>query len=239
MHQTTRKMLFAVLGILLCAGVIQAGRTVYTMAVGTHRPDARYEVILDPGHGGIDPGKIGINNVYEKDINLAICFQLKEILEQNDCHVQMLRTADEGLYQPGDTNKKMADLRKRCERINESAADVVVSIHQNSFSQESSHGAQVFYQASSEQGKALAGCIQQQMISSLDRENKRQIKANQDYYMLKNTQKVMVIVECGFLSNVQEAQLLTQEAYQRRVAWAVALGTMQWLGTLDKGLETK
>lgn len=182
-----------------------------------------------PGHGGIDPGKVGVNDVYEKDINLSVAMLLKEILEQNDCRIIMTRDSDEGLYQEGASNKKMADLRERCRMIDESGADVAVSIHQNSFSQQSSKGAQVFYQTTSSEGKSLAETLQKQLISSLDENNHRVAKANSDYYMLKHTKNTMVIVECGFLSNPEEAQRLTESAYQRRVAWAIALGTLQYL----------
>lgn len=215
-------------GLVLAAGMLEAGRALYSWSQSVHGKKT-YTVVIDPGHGGIDPGKVGINEVYEKDINLSIALLLKEILEQNDCKVVMTRTTDTGLYSEGDSNKKMADLRKRCQLIDECGADVTVSIHQNSFSQESSKGAQVFYQTTSSQGKELADILQKQLISSLDESNHRVAKANSDYYMLKNTKSTMVIVECGFLSNRQEAELLVQSSYQRRVAWAVALGTLQYL----------
>lgn len=217
-----------ILGLALMAALIEAGKTVYTWTQNDEKK-SRYTVVIDPGHGGNDPGKIGINNVKEKDINLAISLKLKEILEQNDCKVLLTREKDQGLYQESDTNKKTADLHARCQMINESGADLTVSIHQNSFTSESSKGAQVFYQAASSEGKELADILQKQLISGLDPENHRTAKANSDYYMLKNTTGTMVIAECGFLSNSQEAELLTQEAYQRRVAWAVALGILQYL----------
>lgn len=223
----------AVAGLTALAVLWSAGSAVYTWSSKTKENKKPYTVVVDAGHGGFDPGKVGINDVYEKDINLSIALLLKEILEQNDCHVIMTRSSDQGLYQEGDTNKKMADLHQRCKIIDESHADATVSIHQNSFSQESSKGAQVFYQTTSEEGKCLAELLQKQLISSLDENNHRVAKANSDYYMLKNTKGVMVIVECGFLSNRQEAELLTQSAYQRQVAWAIALGTLQYLETGD------
>ena len=113
--------------------------------------------------------------------------------------------------------------------INDSGADAVISIHQNSFTAESSRGAQVFYRASSQEGKKLADILQTQLVSGLDPDNRRVAKANSDYFMLKNTKATMVIVECGFLSNSKEAELLTQASYQRRVAWAVALGVLQYV----------
>lgn len=219
---------FVIVGLVLLAAVIETGRSVYTWSQQAAK-QSRYTIVIDPGHGGNDPGKIGINDVSEKDVNLAISLELKEILEQNDCRVVMTRQKDEALYQAGDTNKKVADLRARCQMINDSGADAVISIHQNSFTAESSRGAQVFYRASSQEGKKLADILQTQLVSGLDPDNRRVAKANSDYFMLKNTTATMVIVECGFLSNSKEAELLTQASYQRRVAWAVALGVLQYV----------
>ena len=204
---------FVIVGLVLLAAVIETGRSVYTWSQQAAK-QPRYTIVIDPGHGGNDPGKIGINDVPEKDVNLAISLELKEILEQNDCRVVMTRQKDEALYQAGDTNKKVADLRARC---------------QISFTAESSRGAQVFYRASSQEGKKLADILQTQLVSGLDPDNRRVAKANSDYFMLKNTTATMVIVECGFLSNSKEAELLTQASYQRRVAWAVALGVLQYV----------
>lgn len=227
-NKINRVMGFLILGLALIAMIFETGNAVYTWSKQNGQRK-RYTIVIDPGHGGNDPGKIGINGVLEKDVNLVISWKLKEILEQNDCKVIMTRETDQGLYQEGDSNKKVEDLHARCQIINDSGADAVISIHQNSFTSESSKGAQVFYQTTSGEGKVLAEILQEQLVSGLDPENNRVAKANNDYYMLKNTQAPMVIVECGFLSNSQEAELLTQEAYQRRVAWVVALGTLQYV----------
>ena len=103
-------------------------------------------------------------------------------------------------------------------------ADVVVSIHQNSYTDATSRGAQVFYQATSESGKQLATKIQETLKRDVAPDNRRQIKANADYYLLKNTTSTMVIVECGFLSNHKEAEKLSDEAYQGKIAEAVVKG---------------
>ena len=160
----------------------------------------------------------------EKDVNLAISLKLKDILEQNDCKVIMTRETDQGLYQDGDTNKKIADLHARCRIINDSGADAVISIHQNSFTSESSKGAQVFYQTTSEKGKVLAEILQEQLVSGLDPENNRVAKANSDYYMLKNTQAPMVIVECGFLSNSDEESRLKTDEHQQLLVDGIVKG---------------
>ena len=192
-----------------------------------------YTVVIDAGHGGFDPGKVGVHGELEKEINLSIAFKLKSLLEQNDCNVIMVRTDDNGLYSAGDANKKSADMRKRIEIIREAKPDIAVSIHQNSFTQESSKGAQVFYHAMSDQGKRLAEIIQEQMKKTLNDGNHRVAKSNTSYYMLKKSECPLVIVECGFLSNEKESRMLTDESYQERVAWAIHLGVMNYLNQKD------
>lgn len=191
-------------------------------------------VVVDPGHGGVDPGKVGVNGAYEKDINLAIGMYLKEALEKKKCQVIMTREADMGLYQDSDTNKKVADLRKRAEIMNQENVDLVISIHQNSFSDAGSRGAQVFYQTGSSEGEAFAKILQAQLIGCLDTTNHRQAKGNSDYYLLRNTRQTSVIVECGFLSNVEEAGKLCDKTYQRQIAWAIAQGIVQYAEGLTK-----
>lgn len=98
----------------------------------------KYKIVIDSGHGGIDPGKVGVNGAYEKDINLAIALYLKKELEDKDCEVVMTRETDTGLYNENDSSKKAADLKRRVELMNSGNPDAIVSIHQNSFTQESS-----------------------------------------------------------------------------------------------------
>lgn len=191
--------------------------------------NSHYCVVIDAGHGGNDPGKVGVNGALEKDINLSIALKLKDLLELNDVDVIMIRETDTGLYSETDTNKKSADMKKRVSIINESNADLVVSIHQNSFSQESSHGAQVFYYNGSTEGKTFAELMQETLRSEFNDGNKRLAKANTEYYMLKKTTLPLIIIECGFLSNNAEAELLSTSDYQERMAWAIHLGIMTWL----------
>ncbi|HBA97105.1 MAG TPA: hypothetical protein DCZ23_03255 [Lachnospiraceae bacterium] len=191
----------------------------------------KYKVLIDSGHGGIDPGKVGVNGAYEKDINLSISLFLMDILKDKGCEVIMTRDTDTGLYSESDSNKKAADLKKRVELMNSENPDAIVSIHQNSFTQESSKGAQVFYQSSSAEGKKFADIMQQQLALKLDETNKRVAKPDSDYYILKNSTGVAIIVECGFLSNSEEAQLLVTKEYQEKVAGVVAEGIISYLET--------
>lgn len=186
-------------------------------------------IVVDAGHGGKDPGKVGGNNSLEKDINLAIAFKLKDLLEKNDFEVLMTRTEDMGLYQETDRNKKSADMRNRVALINGSGAVLAVSIHQNSFEQASSTGAQAFYHKGSVEARKLAEILQEQIKSTIADGNHRKAKANENYYMLKKTQCPLVIVECGFLSNQKEEALLCDSAYQEKMAWAIHIGIIQYL----------
>lgn len=190
-------------------------------------------VVIDAGHGGIDPGKVGVNQVLEKDINLIIAKKVKRYLEFSDVEVIMTREGEEGLYRPEDSNKKVQDMKNRVALIDSSGADLAVSIHQNSYSEEYVKGAQVFYYATSLQGKTMAEVMQRTLAETLDKENHREAKANDSYYLLKKTQTPIIIAECGFLSNSEEAHLLTQEEYQDRVAWAIHLGILRYVAELE------
>lgn len=186
-------------------------------------------IIVDPGHGGKDPGKVGTKDSLEKDINLAIALKLKSILEQNDFEVLMTRSEDMGLYKDTDKNKKSADMRNRMELINNSNAVLGVSIHQNSFEQPDSKGAQVFYYKESEEAKRLAEILQEQIRTTIKDGNHRVAKSNQSYYMLKKSRCPLVIIECGFLSNAEEEALLCNNDYQEKMAWAIHLGIVNYL----------
>lgn len=187
-------------------------------------PEENKIVVIDAGHGGSDPGKIGVNNALEKDINLSIARKIKEILEKKGITVILTREDDHGLYQETDTNKKRSDMQKRCEIIAESKCSIAVSIHQNSYQEESVSGPQVFYYTTSVQGQQLAATIQNELIEQLNPEKKRTAKPNDSYYLLKKAVCPIVIVESGFLSNWNEASLLITEEYQQKIAQAVADG---------------
>lgn len=186
-------------------------------------------IVIDVGHGGNDPGKVGVDGTLEKDINLQIAMKLKAYLEASDVKVIMTREEDVGLYRSGDSNKKVADMRKRCEVINEADPAAVVSIHQNSYHEEAISGGQVFYYKGSEKGKRLAELLQERFDYVLGENNRRMAKANDSYYLLLHVKKPIVIVECGFLSNRKESELLKSEAYQDRLAWTIHMGIMQYL----------
>ena len=231
MDRFQNRLLSALLIVLLLASAIYIGKETIFYATGKNVTigDKGKCVVIDAGHGGDDPGKVGINGAKEKDINLAIAGMVKKYLEANDVHVVMTRETDEGLYDSGAANKKVQDMKKRIALINETKPDVTVSIHQNSYPEEYVHGAQVFYYTGSTSGQKLAENIQKQLVSKADPDNKRQIKANDSYYLLKKTGIPIVIVECGFLSNSEEAEKLCDSEYQEQIAWAIHMGILQYL----------
>lgn len=186
-------------------------------------------VVIDAGHGGADPGKVSVDGSLEKDINLKIALKLQKFLQMQDVDAVLTRDSDGGLYDENASNKKVQDMKNRVAIIEERQPALTVSIHQNSYHEEYVHGAQAFYYANSEKSKELAERIQQVMASELDKDNARQAKANDSYYLLKKTSTPIVIVECGFLSNYEEAQKLSSELYQEKVAWAIHMAIMQQL----------
>lgn len=185
-------------------------------------------VAIDVGHGGFDPGKVGVSGVLEKDINLSIAKKLKRRLEKKGIMVVLTREEDVDLALEGE-GKKMSDMRERVRIINESKALLSVSIHQNSFVSESVKGYQVFYYETSKEGKILAELLQDSIRTVVKDENSRMAKANNDYYILKNVQCPMVIVECGFLSNYEEEALLAEEDYQEKLAKGMEKGILAYM----------
>ena len=213
--------------VILCAFVLARKGAVFVQS--EQAKSAPVCIVVDAGHGGDDPGKIGINDALEKDINLQIALKLQKILEQNNIKVVMTRNTDAGLYSEGATNKKAEDMQKRCKIIEDSNALFTVSIHQNSYSDPGVKGPQVFYYEASESGKALALAIQESMNRKLSIVRPRVAKGNRTYYLLKRSPGVINIVECGFLTNPEEASLLQTEKYQCKVAEAVADGIVTYL----------
>lgn len=224
-------LIFACAGILLSRldTLSEDGAAAVGSPVIENGDSSSWIVAVDAGHGGNDPGKVGEDGVMEKDINLAIAMDLKEALEESGIKVIMTRENDTGLYSAGASNKKAEDMKNRIAVIEESGADILISIHQNSFTQPQYHGAQVFFYTGSDSGEKLADAVQENLIKGADPDNTRQAKANSDYYLLKNSSIPAVICECGFLSNPEECARLASEEYQKTIAGCIAQGIMEYL----------
>ncbi len=228
-----RRLLNVILSVMLLIIITVAIKLLTDDVTQTTATESQITIVIDPGHGGVDPGKVGVNGVLEKDLNLRIALELRECLKEQGINVVLTRESDKGLYDENSSNKKATDMKKRCKLINEANPSVAVSIHQNSFTDSDVRGAQVFYYTHSEAGNKLAGCIQNELAKIPDSHNNRAIKANDKYYMLINTTCPTVIVECGFLSNHEEAELLSDEKYQRQLAMSVMAGILDFLQNND------
>ena len=179
-------------------------------------------IVIDPGHGGEDPGKVGVNDILEKDINLQISMKVRDLLEEVGITVVMTREDDKV------PDRKKEDLGERVELINKTRPTLALCIHQNSYTTPDIFGAQVFYHTKTEEAEDIATMVQESM-RAIDPNNKREIKENDTYYMLKFSEVPTIIVECGFLTNPTEAQKLTTEEYQEEVAFAICEGIVKWL----------
>lgn len=174
---------------------------------------------------------IGVEGLKEKGINLEISQKLKKALEKRGFTVVMIREKDKGLNDPSASNKKAQDMQRRIAFIEEKDPILTVSIHQNSYTDPEISGPQVFYYETSEEGKKLAETVQESMNRHLNPRRPRSVKGNTSYYLLKKSRGTMVIVECGFLTNPQEAGLLQTEDYQQKIAEAIAEGIEKYMKT--------
>lgn len=219
-----RKKIELVVLLLFLAGLIALSRNLQkAVSSGNVIAGGKKLIVLDSGHGGADPGKIGVNQAKEKDVNLKITKKIKKKLMKKGWKVVMTREKDEMLGDPKSGNRKIHDMKARVELINKTRPQAAVSIHQNSYQDERICGAQVFYYSHSEDGKQMAEIMQRTLLE-IDESNTRKAKANDTYYLLKRTEVPTIIVECGFLSNPEEAAKLTDTKYQKKMADAIVKG---------------
>jgi len=180
-------------------------------------------VVIDAGHGGVDPGAVGKGKVLEKDVTLAVAKRLQTLVQQSGAKTIMVREDDSDLgTAQGLLKRKREDLAQRIQLAMDAQADVYISIHANSFPNEKLTGAQTFYLSDSPEGKLLAQSIQQELNNITI--GKRVVKGNQDIYVLKKAHQAAVTVELGFLSNLEEEKLLTTPEYQEKLAVAIYKG---------------
>lgn len=223
-----RQKIKFVLVVLVLAGLIIISRNVSKYVASDRVKNQKLLVVVDAGHGGDDPGKVGVNDVEEKEINLAIAKKVETLLKKEKIETVMTRETDTMLKGQDGKTTKVGDMKARVAEINKAAPRLAVSIHQNSYHQEGVMGAQVFYYSHSEEGKEAAELMQKALLV-LNTENNRKAKANDTYYLLKRTEVPTIIVECGFLSNWEEAELLKDEEYQEKVAEAIVEGIKAYI----------
>jgi len=214
----------SILCVLLSVGVIISIAVINLSVPTIATKTTNRTVIIDAGHGGGDPGAIGLTGSLEKEINLSISLKLQKLIEKNGGIVLMTRTDDNGL-----ASSKSEDMAVRKKLREENSGDIFISIHLNSFPLESCEGAQTFY-AKGEESKNLAEKIQKNMVKYLDENNTRIAKKLTDVYLLKKVNIPSVIVECGFLSNSREEELLKSEDYQNKIAFSIYAGILEYFG---------
>ena len=192
-------------------------------------PAKAYRVVIDAGHGGIDQGASGvITGVSESEINLAIAKHLSKQFSENGFEVVMTRSTSAGLYGNLSSGFKNRDMQKRAEIIASAYPTVVISIHQNTFSQSSRRGAQVFYKRGDGEGERLSKSIQAR-LNGIKSAGRKCFVLSGDFFIINVSPCPAVIVECGFLSNEQDEKLLLSEQYQVEVADAIYFGTVDFL----------
>lgn len=188
-------------------------------------------IIIDAGHGGEDPGAIGIDNVYEKDLNLEISFTLGKVLEEAGFAVLYTRTEDKLLYLEEENIKgirKISDLKNRCKIAAEYPNSIFISIHMNSYSNSKYSGLQVYYSAKNEDSKILANKIQSSVRENLQEQNERTIKKGNGIYLLENIENNAVLIECGFITNPDECKKLLEKEYQKELCLSIVYGIIEY-----------
>ena len=217
-----RLIIFALVFIALASFVLSAN------SITSSTPKPSITIALDAGHGGIDGGTVGVATGKDENfLNLEYCLCLEKILESFNVKVVMTRTSLNGLYSPFAENKKLDDMARRKQIVENSGADILLSVHMNSFPLSSSRGAQVFYKSGDDKSAVLAECIQSVFIQTLP--EARKSTSIGDYYMLNEFDIPCVIIECGYLSNADEEALLVQEDYKKLVCGAIFIGLVKFL----------
>ncbi|HBV88512.1 N-acetylmuramoyl-L-alanine amidase [Desulfosporosinus sp.] len=210
-------VLTLILMVALAAGFNGQDKEIWSWTLGNR------VVLIDAGHGGVDPGAVGVSKVLEKDITLGVSKRLQALIQQSGAKTVMVREDDRDLgTSQGLLRRKREDLAQRIQLAMDTQAEVYLSIHANSFPDSRLTGAQTFYHSDSPESKLLAQSIQQE-LNNMTKGN-RVAKGNQDIYVLKKANQAAVTVELGFLSNQQEEQLLTTPEYQQTLAIAIYKG---------------
>lgn len=218
--------------VLVAAFVLLITAAYFRLNVFTSEGNVKsktHTIIIDAGHGGEDGGAVNEDNVLEKDLNLQISQKLADMLTLFGYDVKQIRTEDKSVYTEGETvrQRKVSDMKNRLAVFNSSPDNVVISIHQNKFTESKYSGTQIFYSPNNPESAELAQSIRLSVKTMLQPENERECKkADKSIYLLKNSTVPAVIAECGFISNKDECARLCDAEYQQKMAYAIAVGLM-------------
>ena len=227
-----KRKMFVMLAIFL-VGIFSFGYVITsTVATSTATP-LGITVVIDAGHGGLDGGSVGTKTgVTERELNIVYAKKLTKFLEDFGIDVVNTRLDTNGLYGEVTDDYKIVDMENRANIINKSNAQILISIHMNKFTDSSQSGAQVFFEQGNEDSEKLAESIRNILVANFD--NARKLTLAGDYYILNQTEPIGVIIECGFLSNPTEEQLLQQEEYQNKMCYSIYCGIINYLGLSNK-----
>lgn len=208
-----------VLSVALC---LSKTVTVVSEVTPIHR---KHCIVIDAGHGGIDGGAISCTGKLESAYNLEIALRLEDLLHLLGYDTNMIRRSDISIYKAGSTisQKKISDLKERVQIVNQTENAVLLSIHQNSFADSRSNGAQVFY-SNTPGSPLLAKMLQERFRTSLNPGSNRREKASSGVYLMEHIHQTGVLVECGFLTNEEEARKLDSDEYQKKICSVIASG---------------
>lgn len=192
--------------------------------------ERKSRIIIDPGHGGEDGGATSCAGILESRYNLEISLRLNDLLQLLGHETELIRTTDTSVYTTGETiaQKKISDLKQRVKTVNETPNALLLSIHQNHFSDSRYRGAQVFY-ASTEGSRELAKKLQSAFVSTLNPGSSRKSKKSEGIYLMERIRCPGILIECGFLSNPEEEALLRDGAYQKKLSCVIAATVGEYL----------
>ncbi|MPN21732.1 hypothetical protein SDC9_169112 [bioreactor metagenome] len=192
-------------------------------------------IIIDAGHGGLDGGAVAADGTVEKTINLDIAMKLNEVFSLFGFNTLMTRTSDDSIHSPEASSirqKKVSDIHNRFKIIDEHPDAVFISIHQNKFEQSQYYGTQVFYSPNNIKSNVMAECIQESVKTLLQNENQRKCKkSGTEIYLLYHSEIPSVMVECGFVSNVNELKKLKNTEYQKQMAVSIFCGSLNYFSS--------
>ena len=201
---------------------------------GADNPDAEaLVVIIDAGHGGIDSGAVGIDNIIEKDINLSVAKKLEQLLNITNIEVVMTRTEDVLLNNDNAPRRKASDLTNRIRVCQKYPSALFISIHMNTYPQEKYKGLQVFYSTNNLESANLADILKKNNQKYLQPDNNREIRRGKNIFVLERTNNCAVLIECGFLTNHEEARLLNTDDYQNKLSRILFISILQHLDGED------
>lgn len=215
------------LGIVITALVGNRAVTAFS----ENKPlENRHCFIIDAGHGGVDGGAVSCTGVYESNINLEIALRLNDLMHLLGYGTKMIRTTDISVYTSGESiaAKKSSDLKERVRIVNETENGILLSIHQNHYSDSYYSGGQIFYPKTTE-SDILARNLQTAFVSTINPGSNRKAKPAEGLYLMKHIEKTGVLIECGFLSNYEEEAKLRSADYQKKICSVIASVCSQYL----------